>query len=843
MCRRLSSVPLAMCRPATGSRGLVRRPRRASTRRAPPTPLSSFVGREGEIRAIVAQLESSRLVTLTGAGGCGKTRLALATAFAVDREAVWLDLHVVHEGAGVGPALAEAFGVERASAAQLCGAVAASIAEDDMLLLADNAEHVVAELAAVVGELLPQCPRLVVLVTSRERLGVSGEIVRVVPPLALPPPDADPAALRQFSAAQCFLERADAAAGSSRAEGYRLLDAADAATVARLCRRLDGMPLALELAAARTTTLSLQQIDERLGDTMRLLTLGPRDAPERHRTLRATLDWSNALLPTSQRLLLRRLAVFAGSFTLDAAEGVCADDALQSGDVLDLLSGLLARSMVSVPEDGASGRRFRLLETVRQYAQEKLSQAGEADRVARRHAEHYLGLMRAGNARLLTPTGDPNEQQALLAALEADHTNVRAALTWAWSAGDRQRYVVDIAAASWWFWWTHGDHMEGMTWLRRALALLDTVNPRPDLETQAEVWHGLGWLARHQGEPDEAHRWLEAARAAYVELGDLVGESISLHRLAALAIDRGDHEDAVRLLADSLDRARSCGVQWVLGVALYWEGVRRGAVVGPITQNPPDTVALADAARLLRSAAGLFERCGDRWAVGRARGMLAGTLARAGDLIEAESALLEARTCGGAADDRWGLALWSLREAEIHLARGNLTPAAGAVAAGLRAFTALGDQQRISEALLLGARVAAAAGETEAAQRLRENSDSPGGAVVSGLGALLDGLSRGAGPRRSRPAGLTNREVEVLGLAAEGLSDEEIGTRLFLSSRTVGGHLGSAYRKLGVRSRTAALHQASQLGLLTVSGSAGNGATARRRAGPRWPGPTPAGAG
>ncbi|HXV92095.1 MAG TPA: LuxR C-terminal-related transcriptional regulator, partial [Pseudonocardia sp.] len=577
---------------------------------------------------------------------------------------------------------------------------------------------------------------------------------------------------------------------------------------ARLCRRLDGLPLALELAAARTIALSVEQIDRRLDDAMRLLTAGPRDDPAHHRTLRATLDWSHDLLPAAQRLLLRRLGVFPGSFDLDAAEQVCGGDGVRAGDVLDLLAGLVARSMVAVTADGPGGRRFRLLETVRQYAREQLVRAGEAERTEERHAGYVLRRMRDGDARLRAHAGD---QQALVAAVEADQENLRAALAWAWAGPGRSGRLLDLAAASWWFWWLHGDFLEGVTWLRRARDGLDAAD-HGDVRIRAEVHHGLGWLARHQGEFAEAADQLTRARAGYAELRDAAGESLVLHRLAALAIDRGDGAGAAQLLARSLARAKESGDPFVLGAALYWEGVRRGLTGAP------------DASRLLRDAAAVFAEYGDRWAVGRAEGMLAGTLVRTGELVAAEAALVRARACSTATRDRWGSALWSLCEAEIHLARGAIPPAATATATALGAFTALGDRQRIADALTVGGRVADAAGDAAAADRLRRAAADPGGAAGSGTGAVLAGLGRGCG--RRNPAGLTGREVDVLRLAAEGLTDEAIAERLVLSPRTVGGHLGAAYRKLAVRSRTAAVRRAAALGVLPAEPGSGPGTSA-----------------
>jgi len=762
----------------------------------PPVPLSSLVGRDGEVQEINARLQEHRLVTLTGPGGCGKTRLAVAVAAAAGLTTCWLDLAPV-DHSGVAAAAASALGLERVPVEDLPAALAAAVDAvrgPHLLLVVDNAEHVVAAAATLVATLLARCPGLRVLATSRQPLGVGGELVWAVPALTPPPIDVTPDRLRDFAAARCFLERVEAASGR-----YPSRD--ETPVVARLCRRLDGMPLALELAAARTTALSVGQLDDRLSDALHLLTGGPRTSPDRHRTMRATLDWSYTLLDEPERVLLRRLAVFAGSFRLDAAEAVCGP-----GPTLDALTALVGHSLVTTT-GAADGPRFRLLEVVRQYAAEKLADAGEAAELAERHAAHVARVMRVAETTLRPPVRPSDPRGATLARCEADHADLLAALQWA--AGEPSRAVIlaQLAASSWWFWWMCGHISTGARWMRRAL---DAARARglPD-EVLVELWHGAGWLARHLGDHHEAARLLQAAHDGYVTAGDALGESVTAHRMAAVAI-AVDPALAVPHLDASAAAARRARDDWALACSSYWRGVWCRVDPAAAALVPDGGLAL------LRRAGELFVRCGDGWAVGRTHGTLAWTLVELGVLDEAATELVQARQLGELTQDRWGLALWSVHETLLHRARGDRRRAAASAAAALAAFTALGDRHETRRVLGIAADVAADLGDEDTAARLRQAAEELDLAPIPQLRAVLLGLAGGR-DRSALPAGLSSREAEVLALVAEGLSDTEIGSRLHLSTRTVGGHLSSAYRKLGVRSRTAAVRKATHLGLFPVA--------------------------
>src|SRR5919202_4260889 len=359
-----------------------------------PLELTSFIGREREIAEVKRLLlleGKDRLLTLTGPGGCGKTRLTLKVSFEVVQEfedGVWfVELSSLSDPELVPQAVASVLEVREAPGRSLTEVLTEDLKSKKMLLVLDNCEHVIDACAALADALLRACPELRILATSREALSIAGEATWLVPPLSLPDPEHPPPVedLAGYEAVRLFLERA--AAVSSRFE----LTERNAPAVAQVCRRVDGMPLAIELAAARAKVLSVEQIASRLEDSFRLLATDSRTALPRQRTLRATIGWSYELLSQEEQALFRRLSVFAGGFALEAAEAVCTGVGIEREDVLDLLTHLVDKSLVLVTEQDGEAR-YRLLETVRQYGWEKLRESGEAELVRRWHAEYYLTL-------------------------------------------------------------------------------------------------------------------------------------------------------------------------------------------------------------------------------------------------------------------------------------------------------------------------------------------------------------------------------------------------------------------------------------------------------------------
>src|SRR6476659_9809959 len=472
-----------------------------------PRQLTSFIGRERELAEAATLLRSARLLTLTGAGGSGKTRLSFQLA--LERledypDGTWpVELAALGEPELLGPALAQALDMRLASGRAAEVALAAHIGERRQLLLLDNCEHLVEAVARLVEALLRLCPNLTVLATSREPLRVPGEVTWRVPSLSLP-------RLGDGALADGPLEaesvRLFAARASQATSGFTL-DDGNAGAIATLCHRLDGMPLAIELAAARVAVLTPAQIVERLDDSLDLLSAGARTAMTRQQTLRATLAWSVDLLDGDEQVLLRRLAVFAGSFGLDAAEEVCGEQPLDRGEIVSLLGRLVDKSLVHV-EEGAGEHRYRLLETVRQYAAEQLVEAGERETFERRHRERYVELAESDP----TPAGDLPARERLR-RLDLERENLRAALASA-LANDPQAGL-RLAVALWRFWLMRGYLAEGNRWLDA------TLGAAPEhTAARAHALLAACLIGLRRGDHEGIHDFGAESVAIFAELGD-----------------------------------------------------------------------------------------------------------------------------------------------------------------------------------------------------------------------------------------------------------------------------------------------------------------------------------
>lgn len=415
--------------PPEDSGQLIDFPREHGSRPPPknnlPLQLTSFVGREREIAELRGVLaDSTRLLTLTGAGGSGKTRLALVLATEMvdcfEDGVWWVELAPLSEPDLVPQAVASAVGVREAPGRPANEVLRAHLETNDLLLVLDNCEHLIDACAALADALLRTCPGLKILATSREPLGIAGETIWLVPPLSLPEVwDLSPVErLVRYEAISLFVERAKAVAPTFELTQH------NAPYVARVCQRLDGIPLAIELAAARTRVLSAAQISSRLDESLRLLGTKSRKADSRQQTLRATIGWSHGLLSGQEQTLFRRLSVFSGGFTLEAVEAVCDEDGIEQEDVLDLLSRLVDKSLVLVAEQDDEAR-YRLLETVGQYGREKLDESGEEPSLRRRHAYFFLKL-----AERVEPKINSKDRGPWLGRSDAEHDNLRAALAW-----------------------------------------------------------------------------------------------------------------------------------------------------------------------------------------------------------------------------------------------------------------------------------------------------------------------------------------------------------------------------------------------------------------------------
>jgi predicted ATPase/class 3 adenylate cyclase len=538
-----------------------------------PTQLTSFVGRGAQIDEVRRILARNRLVTLTGAGGAGKTRLAIEIAGVIASEFVdgawYVDLAPITDPDMVSVALARALGLPDQPGRSSMEMIVRFVGDRQMLVVLDNCEHLLDVCAELAVELLKGCPALTLLTTSREPIGIAGEVTLRVPSLTI-----DDEALELFTD-RARLVRADFN-----------LTADNVASVTEICRRLDGMPLAIELAAARVRALSLQEIVDSLHDRFRLLTGGSRTTVRRQQTLRASVDWSHALLTEPERLLFRRLAAFLGGFDLEAAQAISGDGDVERYQVLDLLTLLVDKSLV-VAEDNRGRTPYRLLETVRQYAQEKLAESGQADAVRTLHRDHYLALANAVDA----PADAGHEERLNQADIEID--NLRAAFEWSRECGDTE-LALQLGCSLYPLWLARGRNREGFTWLRTALddASRQEITPAVRARALADKASLNAWC----GIPpnfDEADEALVIAR----EVGD---PGLLVRALIARGFVVGyDAELVQEYFAEAVDLAREIDDSWRLTQILGWQSWTASLAGDPITAR-----RAAEEGRLVADAIG-----------------------------------------------------------------------------------------------------------------------------------------------------------------------------------------------------------------------------------------------
>jgi predicted ATPase/class 3 adenylate cyclase len=528
-----------------------------------PTLVSAFVGRERELADVRQLVTSARMVTLTGAGGSGKTRLALqASAELIEKvpDGVWLaDLAPVTEADQITRVVAAALGVDHSYPPGVTGPLIKALRDQDALILVDNCEHLIDSAAKFCDEVIRHCPRVRFLATSREPLGIDGERVYRVPSLSLPDADAeDVEDLAHSDAVLLFAERARAT------QPDFVLGTESAQLVATICRRLDGIPLALELAAARLTSMSLSQVAARLDQRFRLLTGGSRNAMPRQQTLQATVDWSFGLLTAAERGTLTRLSVFAGAFDLEAAEAVCVSDTVDALDVLDLLGSLVDKSLV-VAEHSAQAVRYRLLETIRQYSAQELLRAEGEDGVLRirdRHADYYLQLGKAAGAAL-----SGHGQVQWLRRLDAEWDNLRGTFTHL-AAEDRTADLLQLAVWLWRFTLSRG-HAEVVGYLRPVIDRNDLPNSGLLAEAMALTGQMVGLLWRTDAvETAAAKAYAERALVMARAVGDSHAEASALEDLTASAFNAGDIGSAHQLCEQVVAIAREHDYTDLLGEAL-----------------------------------------------------------------------------------------------------------------------------------------------------------------------------------------------------------------------------------------------------------------------------------
>jgi non-specific serine/threonine protein kinase len=730
---------------------------------------SRFVGRRPELAEVSGLLETSRLVTLTGPPGSGKTRLAveLASAPRWGERTRLIELAALGEGALLPETFASAIGVRTPPASSALDALLEHLSDSDDLLLVDNCEHLVESCAALVDRILRHAASVRVLATSREPLRIDGERTWPVPPLALPPEDASPSRIASSEAVELFVERARQAAPRFK------LNAENANLVASICRRLDGLPLALEVAAARAAAMDLTTIAEQLGDRFRFLTAGYRTAPARQRTLRAAIDWSYDLLTNAERQLLARMGVFAGSFDLAAVESVCAGGPVLKEQALDLLGRLVEKSLVIVVDQDPQSGRYRLLESLRAYGLDRLRESGELDLLRRRHAEHFASLVAVGS--------DTDPSWLPRTRLEID--NLREAL--AWSSKTDPALHLRLAVPFGRYCMRAGFLSEGRAWLES-----DVTDRVDDPALRMRAYEMAGLIAWRQGDFEAAGRVassaVDAARSANDDaaLAGALG-TLAFIKIGALSfegIDKVVHE--LRSLADQgKDLA-------TMAAALYYEAL--------LEAHGDDA---ARARELASESARLFEAAGKPEAAPQVYNVVGWMSLR---LRDAESARAPIRR---ALEIR-------LQYHEIADLNSSFDAAAelafldGAAERAMRlkgAADALRDRLGSAPPSLALQSRARWVKEAEKLLGIRAHT-----AWREGRALTLDEAARYALASPAAPApraashgsiALSSRELEIARFVAEGLTNAEIAGRLKLSRRTVDAHLEHIRTKLGARSR------------------------------------------
>ena len=742
-----------------------------------PVPLTTLIGRERDLGQVAALVADNRLVTLVGSGGVGKTRLSIEVAAALaPRLPDGVDLVDLGQVPGqelVRAAVARAVGVEERADADLAQRLLDVLRPQNRLLVLDNCEHLLAECASVATQLLGSCPELRILVTSRESLGVPGEVTYRVPSLAFPWPDHPPSMeeLERFGAVALFADRARAARPGL------VIAVADIAALSSICFRLDGIPLALELAAARVSALSMQEIADHLDDQFTLLTRTV-GGPARHQTLRASVDWSHQLLSSPERALFRRLAIFTGGWSMRAAEAVGSGAPVEPGQVVRLLATLVDKSLVQA-EDTATGTRYRLLEAIRTFAHEQLEASGELGDIRDRHGSYFADLGEHMASGLHGPA-----QGHWAARLDQDQANLRAARLWCAADPARGGLGLKLASGLGEYWLIRGLLEEGTDWLHEAL--------QHATDASGAKATALTWLAV-----------FTSLRSGFQRGGQLFEESIALHERAgnhegqvrALAIlgfwraNQDDRQGAAEAIDHALAMARQSPDRYFAGFALLMGSMTASLMADPALAKERATDSVK-----------LFTEIGERRGAGYARCVLADCLIRDGNPREGLAILRVCISDFEALLDRWGLLISTGSATLGYAALGDWGRAA--IAAGV--VDSLGERIGGHPGPAILAPIDAVTAKTaaelrEAAAPLRDAGRAAGRS--DRIAAALGLAAEPAPPQPQHDLPLTRRELEITDLIAAGLTNRQIAERLFIAQRTVDTHVTRILAKLGCSNR------------------------------------------
>jgi len=803
-----------------------------------PVPLTSFIGRERELAEVTGSLAGTRLLTLIGAGGCGKTRIALRVAAELTNQYIdgvyWVELARLVDSMLVPQAIAKVLNVVEQPGNPLMGTLLNLLGDGQMLLVLDNCEHLLGACAQLI-EAFAGCPNIKVLATSREPLGVIGETLYPVLPLALPAAHLSIDEIRRVESIQLFVERA-----RSILPTFSLtLDNAE--IVSAICRDLDGIPLAIELASARVSVLNVNQIQERLDHRLDLLISTAR-ADERHRTLRAAIDWSYDLLSPSERLLLQRLALFTAGFTFSTAESVCAWGEIQRAEILDLLSSLVSKSLIIAETLQGSEARYRLLETIRQYAQEKLRASGDWISAHEYYLACFLRLTEE-----VAPKLREQYQQLWFDWLETENDNIRAALAWAL---EQQRIEVGmrIGTALYPFWQTRAYVREGYTWYERFLHQTDDSVPLA-VHVNALTWSSvmasflgdavaatargqeavaLCEAAGEEGKPLLAVALIGVASGAtaagdyqtaytigerlvelYRELDDPVSLGTGIMMQGGMAVLLGKYNMARLLLEESLALARAFGDKYRIALTLNYMGdlarSERQVVQAQSTYEESLSILreLGATKELPATLHNLAYACLYQGDIERAHALFYESL-EAQRAQANHAGILEGLRGYAALASATGLAAESVRLYAAAVANGR-----GVDSASLWTLEKLEYEHYIG---LARARLSDAEFEAEQAKGRLLSMEQ---AIVHALNLPI-GLPKPSQKSIEAPQQLTEREREVVTLIARGLSNGEIADKLVLSKRTVEHHIANILSRLGFTNRAQIVRWAMENGLAQV---------------------------